>query len=102
MFARIDKDESDGISKAELAQFMLKFINNRESFKVSNEYMVKMKELKSFIDQQMNLAVGQLKNFEEKGGQKIDPKLIYEKAIKDTVQFQMGKLSEKEKQYEII
>ena len=51
MFARMDKDANDKISKPELAQFMIRFINNRESFKASNEYMVKMKELKSYIDQ---------------------------------------------------
>lgn len=81
----IDKDNNDTISRPEMAQFMMKFINNRESFKTSNEYIVKMKELKSYIDQQVNLAVGKLNLFEENGDDKSDPKQIYENLIKDTV-----------------
>ena len=52
--------------------------------------MTKMKELKSYIDQQINSAVGQLRQFERDGGEKDDPKKIYEKFIQDTVQFQMN------------
>ena len=61
MFAKMDKDHNQSISRPELAQFMMHFINNRESFVKQSEYMNKMKELKSYIDQQINSAVGQLK-----------------------------------------
>ena len=66
---------------------MLNFINNRERYKQNSDYMLKMKELKSFIDQQINTAVSQLRQFERDGGEKDDPKKIYEKVIQETVHF---------------
>ena len=51
MFSKLDKDHGGTISRQELAQFMLHFINNRESYMRNSEYMAKMKELKSHIEQ---------------------------------------------------
>ena len=51
MFSKLDKDHGGTISRQELAQFMLHFINNRENYMRNSEYMAKMKELKSHIEQ---------------------------------------------------
>lgn len=53
MFLSIDKKKDQALEKHEMASFLCRFINNKDKYIQNSEFILKLKELRSHIDQEV-------------------------------------------------
>ena len=65
MFNDMDKKKDDALEKFEMATFLCRFINNKELYQQNSEFVLKIKELKSHLEQEISQAIKQIKLIEK-------------------------------------
>ena len=54
MFNSMDKNKDASLEKFEMATFLCRFINNKELYQQNSEFVLKIKELKSHLEQEIS------------------------------------------------
>ena len=63
MFADIDKDAGGTVDKTEMALYIMKLIKNKNKKASRSDYLIKLNEMKRFIDSKVQNAESQLRSY---------------------------------------